>query len=71
MVHKHCHRHSEDAEEWDGAVWGADEVELFSRGKPGRCVLLLDGFVVDSTSYLSEHVCHLSAHGIHGADGFS
>jgi hypothetical protein len=33
--------------------WTLGEVEHYS---PGRCLILLDGLVVDATSFLGEHV---------------
>lgn len=41
---------------WTGDSWNLSQVEEYVRNKPGRCVVLLDGFVVDVSNYLSEHV---------------
>jgi len=45
----------EQAEEWEGEVWGMDEVRRYKRDKPSSCVVLIRGFVVDVTGYLGEH----------------
>ncbi|KAI0368864.1 hypothetical protein BV20DRAFT_1044725 [Pilatotrama ljubarskyi] len=44
----------EDSEEWDGAIWTASELAEHASAE-GRCVLLLDGYAVDATEYLTEH----------------
>lgn len=60
MAHAHHHHAlpalSDIAAVWVGDVWGVDALREYIRGKPGRCVLLLDGLLVDATSYLGEHV---------------
>ncbi|KAI0354610.1 hypothetical protein OH77DRAFT_1425672 [Trametes cingulata] len=44
----------EDSEEWEGPIWtGAQLAEQASA--EGRCILLLDGYAVDATEYLTEH----------------
>jgi len=59
MAHKAHQDHTSlgdgHVEEWDGDVWGIDDVERYKQDKPGRCVILLHGFVVDATGYLGEH----------------
>ncbi|KZP25296.1 hypothetical protein FIBSPDRAFT_918440 [Athelia psychrophila] len=59
MAHAHHHHAlpalSDIAAVWVGDVWGVDALREYIRGKPGRCVLLLDGLLVDATSYLGEH----------------
>lgn len=62
MIQKHHHGHNhtsedEDMAQWDGEAWGMQQVEQYIRDKPGRCIILVRGFVVDATSYLKEHVC--------------
>lgn len=37
------------------AEWSLGEVRKYVQDK-GKCVIVLDGFVVDVTSYLGEHV---------------
>lgn len=60
MIGKHHHHHRHQSvfppSEWLGEVWGFEELRGYLKAKPGRCVLLLDGMVVDATSYLGEHV---------------
>jgi stearoyl-CoA desaturase (Delta-9 desaturase) len=55
-THHHDISYSDDSNEWDGEVWDVGEVEKYSKAKSGRCIVLVDGFVVDVTSYLGEHV---------------
>jgi len=59
MVHKAHQGHNDPddvhADEWDGEVWRIDDVERYKLDNPGRCVILLHGFVVDATGYLAEH----------------
>ncbi|KAJ3511348.1 hypothetical protein NLJ89_g4142 [Agrocybe chaxingu] len=40
---------------WDGPEWNIEQVKQFAQLKPGRCVVLINGFVVDATLYLGEH----------------
>lgn len=49
---------SEDEEMWKGAVWTWQEAAGYVRqGRgAGRCVLVIDGFAVDVTGYIGEHV---------------
>jgi stearoyl-CoA desaturase (Delta-9 desaturase) len=58
MQHKHHHGVPPEDKtlRWTGPSWSTDEVEKYVRGKPGRCVVLVDGFIVDATEYLGEHV---------------
>ena len=42
-------------EEEDIPIWSSNDVENFT-AKENRCLILLDGYIVDTTSYLSEHV---------------
>lgn len=35
--------------------WTEEDVAAYKRGKPSACVLLLDGFVLDVTSYMVDH----------------
>ncbi|KZT08723.1 uncharacterized protein LAESUDRAFT_735865 [Laetiporus sulphureus 93-53] len=46
-----------DSNEWTGVTWTWAEVEDYIEGgrKFGRCVLIIEGFVVEVTSYLQEH----------------
>ena len=52
----HSNPDDEHAEVWEGEVWGTDEVKRYKLDKPSRCVVLIQGFVVDATTYLGEHV---------------
>ncbi|KAL1739712.1 hypothetical protein HDZ31DRAFT_48930 [Schizophyllum fasciatum] len=56
-MHLKSHHHgisSEDEDElWDGPVW--DTAELKERAAQGSCLLVIDGYIVDATSYLGEH----------------
>jgi len=54
--HGHNDSEDEDAEPWGGAVWGIEEVKQHIRSKPGRCVVLVHGFILDVTGYLGIHV---------------
>ena len=62
MANKADHGHTrsisedEDLAEWDGDIWGKGALEEYVKNKPGRCLVLIRGFVVDATNYLSEHV---------------
>lgn len=38
--------------------WTIEEARLYVKERPGRCVVLLNGWVVDLTTYLREHVSH-------------
>jgi stearoyl-CoA desaturase (delta-9 desaturase) len=44
---------------WAGEVWNFTQVKEFAQTKPGTCIVLIDGFAVDVTVYLSEHVCYV------------
>lgn len=46
----------ETEDEWQGPVWGANELSESKRDEPSSCLIILDGFVVDVTPYLREHV---------------
>lgn len=41
---------------WAGEVWNLNQVKEFAKTKPGNCIVLIDGFAVDVTVYLGEHV---------------
>ncbi|KAK0208735.1 hypothetical protein DFS33DRAFT_1253568 [Desarmillaria ectypa] len=40
---------------WDGPNWSIKDVQSYIQGGLGRCVLLIDDFVVDVTNYMGEH----------------
>ncbi|KAL5494752.1 hypothetical protein ACEPAI_213 [Sanghuangporus weigelae] len=46
---------SEDESEWDGPAWDESALRSYVAEKPGRCVVLLDGYAIDVTRYLGEH----------------
>jgi stearoyl-CoA desaturase (Delta-9 desaturase) len=41
---------------WDGPRWTKQDLEEYVQQYPSRCVLYIENFVVDVTSYLGEHV---------------
>ncbi|EJC98738.1 uncharacterized protein FOMMEDRAFT_96016 [Fomitiporia mediterranea MF3/22] len=41
--------------EWEGPIWDEDALRKYVAERPGRCVVLLDGYAVDVTRYLGEH----------------
>ena len=43
--------------DWTGEVWNEAQLFGYIREVPGRCVMEIDGFVVDATNYLGDHVC--------------
>jgi cytochrome b involved in lipid metabolism len=45
-----------DVDSWDGEFWNIARVKEFTQRKTGRCFILINGFVVDATPYLGEHV---------------
>ncbi|EPQ60464.1 hypothetical protein GLOTRDRAFT_135138 [Gloeophyllum trabeum ATCC 11539] len=49
------HRPHDEEEEWSGAVWTKEKAEEYVAENPQRCVLLIEGFLVDATAYLKEH----------------
>ncbi|KAF9053392.1 hypothetical protein BJ165DRAFT_1339927 [Panaeolus papilionaceus] len=55
MGEKHAGKVDPEPHSWKGKVWTLQEVHKFAAEKTGRCVLLIDGYVVDATSYLGEH----------------
>ena len=44
-----------EADTWNGEVWNTGQVKEYVE-KLGKCVVIIDGFVVDVTSYLGDHV---------------
>ncbi|PBK76831.1 hypothetical protein ARMSODRAFT_948673 [Armillaria solidipes] len=56
MQHKYAYGvpPAED-DHWDGPNWTIDDVQSYIQGTLGRCVLLIDDFVIDATSYMGEH----------------
>lgn len=46
----------DDEDAWTGEVWDEDRFRSFVTEKRSRCVVLIDGYAVDVTHYLGEHV---------------
>jgi stearoyl-CoA desaturase (delta-9 desaturase) len=46
---------------WAGEVWNLNQVKEFAQTEPGNCIVLIDGFAVDVTVYLGEHVCYVGS----------
>jgi hypothetical protein len=46
----------DDVNGWEGEVWNLEQVQEYVKKKTGRCVVLVNGFVLDATGYLGEHV---------------
>ncbi|KAG6879480.1 hypothetical protein C0992_002203 [Termitomyces sp. T32_za158] len=44
-----------DPNQWTGDVWNQVQLLGYIQAVPGRCVIEIDGFVVDVTKYLGEH----------------
>ena len=44
---------------WKGEVWNARQVQEYVEIL-GKCVVMIDGFIVDVTSYLGDHVSRLT-----------
>lgn len=44
---------------WDGESWDINQVVEYAKFKPGECIILIDGYVVNVTPYLREHVSDL------------
>ena len=48
-----------EGDERGGETWGEDALRKYVSAKPGRCVVVVDGYAVDVTKYLGEHVSSL------------
>lgn len=46
----------EEEEVWTGPVWTLTYLDEITKKDKGRCIIVLDGFVVDAAEYLKEHV---------------
>jgi len=53
---------------WDGKIWNLNQVKEFAQSKPGSCIVLIDGFAVDVTVYLGEHVRYVGPRRVHLID---
>ena len=38
--------------------WTLEKTREYAAAQPGRCVLVVNGLVIDATAYLGEHVSH-------------
>ena len=47
-----------EADTWNGGIWDKGQVQEYAK-KVGKCVVMIDDFVVDVTSYLGDHVSRL------------
>ncbi|KAF7347563.1 Stearoyl-CoA desaturase [Mycena venus] len=57
MHHKDTHGvppPQEDAP-WDGETWDIQQAHEYIQSKPGRCLVVIEDYFVDVTSYLGEH----------------
>ncbi|KAF8554358.1 hypothetical protein OG21DRAFT_1100299 [Imleria badia] len=46
-----------DADEsWSGKEWTIEETQAYAGSNPAECLIVIDGFVMDVTEYLKEHV---------------
>ncbi|EIW86998.1 delta 9-fatty acid desaturase protein [Coniophora puteana RWD-64-598 SS2] len=59
-MHHKIHHHglfgqtdSEDG--WDGTSWSLKDIDEYITKKPGSCIVIIDDFVVDASSYMGEH----------------
>lgn len=65
-----------NTETWEGQVWNLEELKRYIRALPGQSVVIIDGYAVDATPYLAEHVryylsymCHMRTHDTHKPGG--
>jgi stearoyl-CoA desaturase (delta-9 desaturase) len=60
MRSKHHHHESssdeDDLQDWQGPIWKYPDVVEYLEKRPNRCLLLVNGAVIDCTGYLAEHV---------------
>ncbi|KAH0591075.1 hypothetical protein H2248_001181 [Termitomyces sp. 'cryptogamus'] len=45
----------EEPDHWMGDVWNEAQLFTYIQAVPGKCVMEIDGFVIDATNYLGEH----------------
>lgn len=53
---------AEPAEPWNGDEWTVKEAQVYAASNPGRCLIVIDSFIVDATEYLKEHVSQVAEH---------
>lgn len=46
----------EQDSDWTGQQWTTREVIDFVASHPRKCMMIIDGFVLDVTNYMKEHV---------------
>lgn len=44
-------------EKYKHPTWTLEQARAHANSKVGRCLLILDGRILDVTTYLGEHVC--------------
>lgn len=49
-----------ESEGWIGEIWNEDNLKEYVLARPDKCVVVIDGYVVDVTKYMSEHVSYRS-----------
>ena len=48
-----------ETDAWYGEIWNARQVQEYVE-KQGKCVVMIDDFIVDVTSYLGDHVSRVT-----------
>lgn len=48
----------QELDSWYGETWRIKQLEEYVEVKKGACVVVIDGFATDVTSYLGEHVSY-------------
>ena len=43
-------------EPWSGKKWTIKETQAHAASNPAECLIVIDGFIVDVTNYLRDHV---------------
>lgn len=44
---------------WEGPFWRREDLQDFIQTNGEKCVIVIDNFALDITSYLLEHVCKI------------
>ena len=67
----HCDDHTsvssssssaESESDWGGPVWDLEKLKTYTREKRGRCVVVINDYVMDVTNYLGDHVGIFRSH---------
>lgn len=45
-----------EEDNWTGDEWNTAQLHEYVQARPGVCVVVIDGYAVDVSSYLGEHV---------------